>query len=204
VTVEPDVERPWRCFLAVPIPEALRLSLSDAVAAMRLDPRTEADWRFADAGGWHVTLAFLGATPATSVGSLVHAMTDAVSDLAHFEVATGGLGGFPSRRRARVLWYGVADPSGRLLDLARLVQAAVGLEEGTPFRPHITLARARDRRGTDAGELLASEVPMGSIPVRGVTLFRSHLGRGPAHYEVLAEMPLSAAVGATAVAGAAR
>jgi 2'-5' RNA ligase len=203
MTIEPDVERPWRCFLAVPMPEALRLSLADAVAALRDDPQIEANWRFADADGWHVTLAFLGATPPASVGSLVHAVTDAVSDLAPFEVATGGLGCFPSRQHARVLWYGVVEPDHRLRDLARLVQAAAGLEEGAPFRPHITLARARDRRGTDAEELLAREVPAGSIPVRGVTLFRSHLGRGPVRYEELADVPLGVSLSAPAAIGAA-
>lgn len=157
---------------------------------MRSDPQVEAGWRFADPGGWHVTLAFLGATPVASVGPLVDRVADAVGELAPFEVSTGGLGGLPSRRRARVLWYGVSDPDRRLRDLARVVQAAASLEDGAPFRPHITLARARDRRGADAGELMLADVPGGSVAVRGVTLFRSHLGRGPAHYEVLAEVPL--------------
>jgi 2'-5' RNA ligase len=199
-----DVERPWRCFLAVPIPSALRLSLADAVATMRSDPRIEASWRFADASGWHVTLAFLGATPPAAVGSLVDGVRDAVRDLVPFGVATGGLGGFPSRRRARVLWYGVADPDRRLRELSRLVQSAAGLEDGTPFRPHITLARARARQGVDAQTLLAAEVPVGSVPVPGVTLFRSHLGRGPAGYEVLADVPLGVPLGAAPVVGASR
>lgn len=199
MTVEPDVQRPWRCFLAVPIPEALRSSLTDAVVIMRDDPQIEAEWRFADAGAWHVTLAFLGATPVDSVRPLVDNVADAVRDLVPFELTTGRLGVFPSRRHARVLWYGVQDADRRLRDLARLVQVAAGLEDGTPFRPHITLARARDRRGTDAESLVPGEVPVGSVPVRGITLFRSHLGRGPARYEVLADVPLGAglAVGAS-------
>jgi 2'-5' RNA ligase len=194
-----DVERPWRCFLAVPIPESLRASLADAVATMRSDPQVEAEWRFADPGGWHVTLAFLGATPVASVGPLVDRVADAVGELAPFEVSTGGLGGFPSRRHARVLWYGVSDPDRRLRDLARVVQVASGLEDGAPFRPHVTLARARDRRGADAGELMSADVLIGCVPVLGVTLFRSHLGNGPARYEILAEVPLGTAlrVGAT-------
>jgi 2'-5' RNA ligase len=194
MTVEADVERPWRCFLAVPIPESLRASLADAVAAVRSDPRVEAEWRFADPGGWHVTLAFLGATPVLSVGPLVDRVADAVGELAPFEVSTGGLGGFPSRRHARVLWYGVSCPDLRLRELARVVQAAAGLEDGAPFRPHITMARARDRRGADAAELTSAEVPAGSVAIQGMTLFRSHLGRGPAHYEVLAEVPLGTAL----------
>ena len=199
MTAEADVERPWRCFWAVPILEPLRVSLVDAVATMRTDPKVEAEWRFADAGGWHVTLAFLGATQTSSVGPLVDRVSDAIRDVAPFEVTTGGLGGFPSGRRARVLWYGVADPDRRLRDLANRVQAAAGLDDGTPFRPHITLARARDRRGVTAVELLAKEAPVGSVPVPGVTLFRSHLGHGPARYEVVAETPLRAPLGAGAV-----
>jgi 2'-5' RNA ligase len=194
MTVETDVERPWRCFLAVPIPESLRASLADAVATMRSDPRVDAEWRFADPGGWHVTLAFLGATPAAAVRALVDRVGDAVGELAPFEVSTGGLGGFPSRRHARVLWYGVSDPDRRLRNLARVVQSAAGLEDGTPSRPHITLARARDRRGAEAGELMDAHIPAGSVAVEGVTLFRSHLGRGPARYEVLAEVPLGTAL----------
>jgi 2'-5' RNA ligase len=194
VTVEPDVQRTWRCFLAVPIPEALRVSLADAVAIMRANPQVDGEWRFTDSGGWHVTLAFLGATPAASVGPLVDNVVGAVRDLEPFDVATGGLGGFPSRRHARVLWYDISDPDRRLRDLARRVQVAAGLEDGIPFRPHITLARARDRRGADSEALLATVVPAGSVPVRGVTLFRSHLGRGPGCYEVLADVPLGTAL----------
>jgi 2'-5' RNA ligase len=204
MTLTADVERPWRCFWAVPIPSTLRLSLADAVAALRRDPQVEINWRFADAGGWHVTLAFLGATPAATVAPLVERVVGAVADLEPFEVTAGGLGGFPSRRRARVLWYGLSDPERRLRELARLVQSAAGLEDGTPFRPHVTLARARQRQGTDAGELLAAEVPVGSVSVRGVTLFRSHLGRGPARYEVLAEVPLGVRLGEPVAAGAPR
>jgi 2'-5' RNA ligase len=204
MTVETDVERPWRCFWAVPIPSALRLSLADAVATIRDDPQVEADWRFADAGGWHVTLAFVGATPAAAIGPLVESVVGAVADLEPFEVTAGGLGGFPSRRRARVLWYGVFDPERRLRDMARHVQMATGLAEGTPFRPHITLARARQRQGIDAEALLGADVPAGAVPVRGVTLFRSHLGRGPARYEILAEVSLGAPLGAAAGAGVSR
>jgi hypothetical protein len=92
---EADVERPWRCFLAVPIPESLKVSLADAVAIMRTDPQVEADWRFADPGGWHVTLAFLGAVAASSIGPLVDGVSATVRDLEPFEVGAGGLGGFP-------------------------------------------------------------------------------------------------------------
>jgi 2'-5' RNA ligase len=181
--------RPWRCFVAVPLSDELRTSLATAVASIRADPTAEAEWRWAEPAAWHLTLAFLGATPPASVPELVERVGEAVSELPCFSVATGGLGAFPSESRARVLWYGVHDHHGRLGDLASRVQAAVGLEDEA-FRPHVTLARARDRRGAPATGLLALAVPGGTVTVAGVTMFRSHMGRGPARYEVIDTMPM--------------
>jgi 2'-5' RNA ligase len=109
-------------------------------------------------------------------------------------VLTGGLGAFPSRGRARVLWYGVGDPEGRLGRLARAVRAAVGLPPEDRFRGHLTLARARDRLGTDARGLLDNvPAPAVRLAVEQLILFRSHLGRGPARYEALATARLRGA-----------
>jgi 2'-5' RNA ligase len=189
MTPETDAQRPWRCFVAVPMPAALRASLATAVEDLRADPAAEAEWRFADPSGWHLTVAFLGATPPASVDPLVDRVETAVSDLEPFVITTGGLGSFPAGRHARVLWYGVQDTAGRLRELARRVQAAAGIDAGVPFTPHITLARARDRRGAAVHGLVSGDAPSGEVPVRGVTLFRSHLSSGPARYLVLAEMP---------------
>ena len=107
-----------------------------------------------------------------------------------FIVTTGGLGGFPSRRQVRVLWYGLAERSEALAVMARETRAALGVEEGSPFRAHLTLARARARheRGTALPEAVwESSMPSGEIAVDRLILYRSHLGRGPAHYEPLAE-----------------
>ncbi|HEX6475430.1 MAG TPA: hypothetical protein VF114_10150, partial [Candidatus Limnocylindria bacterium] len=55
--------RPWRCFVAVPLPADLRTALSEWVSGIRQDAALEADWRWTDPDGWHDTLDFLGATP---------------------------------------------------------------------------------------------------------------------------------------------
>lgn len=188
-------EHPWRCFVAVPIGEELRANLAAAVERLRdAEPERDAAFRWTDPQGWHVTLAFLGWTPAEAVPSLAEAMRSAASGWGPFIVPAGGLGAFPSPRRARVIWYRIADPERRLRGLARAVREELGLEDGALFRAHLTLARARAERGTalDAG-LLAAELPEGEITVDRLVLYRSHLGRGPAQYEPLAEAPLLAA-----------
>ena len=142
-----------------------------------------------------MTLAFLGATDSSAVPGLVAALRDAAAATSGFRVPTGGVGAFPRLGAAQAIWYGVSDPDHRLRDLASRVQVAV-LPPGPParFRAHVTLARSRVRRGEPLGAWLATlEPPAGSLTVNALTLFRSHVGRGPARYEILARLPLRGA-----------
>jgi 2'-5' RNA ligase len=188
------VERPWRCFVAVPIGDELRAGLAVAVEGVRAADRArDAAFRWTEPEGWHVTLAFLGATPADRVPEIVDALRAAVVGTPPFQVTSGGLGAFPSARRARVVWYRITDAERRLKILAKGVRQALDIDDGAPFRAHLTLARARARDGAALdGELRATDLPRGEILVDRVLLCRSHLGRGPAYYETLAEVPLVA------------
>jgi 2'-5' RNA ligase len=189
----PPDERPWRCFVAVPIGAELGGAVAAAVAELRAAPGADA-WRWSDPEGWHVTLAFLGATDPASVTRLSQALASLAGSEAGFTREGGGLGAFPSRGRARVVWYRIADLDGRLRRLAAGVQAAVGLPPEARFRGHLTLGRARDRFGTDASALLdRAEGPASRLKVDRLVLYRSHLGRGPARYEALSSAPLGGA-----------
>lgn len=185
-------DRPWRCFVAVPIDTALREALAAITGDLRGRPGAEA-WRWTDADGWHVTLAFMGPTDPARVSALGSALQSVARRQAAFTLDAGGLGGFPSRGRARVLWYGVSDPDGRLRNMAQAVRGAVGLTDDERFHGHLTLARARERFGTDASELVATPVPDARLEVDRLVLYRSHLGSGPAHYEALAAAALRGA-----------
>jgi len=185
--------RPWRCFWAVPLPSELRDALAEFVAELRAVATVEDAWRFTAADSWHLTLAFLGAVEPDAVEPMVSRVAAVVRNHRPFEASAMGLGGFPRGGRARVLWYGV-DGGGGLADLARDVRAAAGLGEEQPWRAHVTLARARDRRGAPLPA--SAEPPAGIIHVDEVVLFRSHLGTGPARYEALHRMALGAPVGA--------
>lgn len=191
---EPDA---WRCFVGVPIGDRLRDELSSYVARLREPPEARS-LRWSDPAGWHLTLAFLGTVPRDALPAIERGLTATARGRAPFSVATGGVGAFPSPHDMRVLWYGVDDSTGRLAALAIDLAGTLGLPP-TAFRAHLTLARSRDgRRGqvlmaTLAGA--AGEPPRGEITVDRLELYRSHLGRGPARYEVLA----SALMGSTRV-----
>lgn len=182
----------WRCFVAVPLDARLREVLSDAVAAWRRRRDLDA-LRWNDPDGWHLTLAFMGATDPAVAEALRDRLAAAVAGHPPVELRTGGLGGFPSTTHARVAWYGVEDSGGALSALARSVRAAVGADLDAPFHPHVTLARAR-RRPVDLRSVAAEDAgPVGRLPVERVELMRSHLGTGPARYATLASVPLGVA-----------
>ena len=181
----------WRCFVAVPIGDQLRAALSSAVDVLRGAPGAE-DLRWTDPSGWHATLAFLGRTDPDRVPSLADALTEVAGRFTSFTLRTGGIGGFPSPPAARVVWYGIEDPDGRLAGVASAVREAVGLDDDQPFRPHLTLARARGdgRARIDP----AMHAPTGALRVDELVLYRSLLGGGPARYEPLAIARLGVSV----------
>ncbi len=184
----------WRCFVAVPIGEALREDLRVAVDAWRARDDL-AGLRWTDPDGWHVTLAFLGPTDPGSVPLLSERLASVANAHEPTSSTTGGLGGFPTPSRARVAWYGIEDGAGRLARVAADVAAALGLEATRPLRPHLTLARARHEPVDLRPWLASASAPRGMLAADRIELMRSHTGRGPARYETLATMKLGVSAG---------
>lgn len=180
----------WRCFVAVPIGTDLRRALARSVDEWRSTSVGER-LRWTDPDGWHVTLAFLGATDPEHVATIRHAIAGIAGEFDHIDCPTTGLGAFPSPNAARVVAYRLADPDGRLTQLALRVRRTLDVDDGARFRPHVTLARTRGDGHERLGEWLRSlNPPVGVVEVDHVELYRSHLGGGPARYESLASIPL--------------
>ena len=99
----------------------------------------------------HLTLKFLGGVPAGAIPGIHQALRQTAEGSPAFSVVARGLGCFPNATRPRVLWMGLDDPRRELLQLQRRIEsalAALGIPpEERPFRPHLTLARARVTRG---------------------------------------------------------
>jgi 2'-5' RNA ligase len=186
------IDEGWRCFVGVPIGQPLDRELRAALGALKAATSAEADeLRWIDPQEWHLTLAFMGPTPESEIPRLVQAISEVAANHAPFAIPTGGLGAFPSRREVRILWYGLADRSRRLAELAIAVRIAVDTETSSPFRAHLTLARARGDRGVSIpASTWKVPMPAGQLAVEELVLYRSHLGSGPARYEILGSAPL--------------
>lgn len=181
-----------RLFLAVELPEDAREKLAahlrDGLGGRPLPGRAVAP------ASWHLTLRFLGGTPAERRAELVRAMREAHPG-GGFALRFGGLGAFPRPARATVLWLGVEEGAERLGALAAVAEDAARRAgfpaEERPFSAHLTLSRIRPAQ--DVRPLL-ERVPAfrERIPVDAIVLFRSHLGPGGARYEAVERFPLGA------------
>lgn len=179
-----------RHFLAIEPPAAVR----DGVAALVFDlAETVGGWRWVAREGLHVTLVFLGEIPeGADLGR--DGYRAAAARARAFELEPAGMGRFPLRGAPRVLWLGLRErgAAGAMARLAaELGDAAreVGLEvPRRPFRPHLTLARAR--RGERPALPAPRMIVLDSFAVREVTLFRSEDAAGGARYTALERFPL--------------
>lgn len=183
-----------RLFVAVDLGEKVRRSMERLLEELRpLAP--EARWVAPEKA--HLTLAFLGSTEESLVPRLVEALRAAAAAAAPFQLRIQGGGAFGSRQRPRVLWAGVEGDTAALLALHGRTDAGLqplGYQpEAREYRPHLTLARARDPRG-DRGLRPCAEAldgrSLGVAQIDRLILFRSELRRGGAHYTPLAEVAL--------------
>lgn len=182
-----------RLFIAIELAADVRAALEATAQELA---RCGADARWSRGDNLHLTLKFLGNVEPEGVDPLVVALRGAASSVAAQSIWVRGLGVFPDPRRPRVVWAGI---EGDLLTpLAARVEAACnGLgfaAEARPFRPHVTLARLRSRRGWPALRARLGEVAersFGRSDVKSVDLFRSDLRRDGAVYTKLFRAPLA-------------
>ena len=137
--------KPLRLFFALWPPEDLRERLWGSLAPLR---RARPGVRWIPPERYHVTLRFLGDTPAALLPSLTLA-ADALAREGAIRVRFTGPGVFPPRGAPRVYWVGVTP--GPLTGLRRILDAALareGIAPGRrPFKPHLTVGRARSGGG---------------------------------------------------------
>jgi RNA 2',3'-cyclic 3'-phosphodiesterase len=187
-----------RLFVAVPLPEAAVSAVIGRIEAVGEAGRARGI-RWVQAEGLHLTIRFLGAAPAEAVAPVVAALEEVAASTPPFDIVLEGAGAFPSASRPRVLWLGIGAGAAELTQLAQALERPLELAgwpvPDRPFRPHMTVART-DAAPYDAASAAAHALIEGAdgsatrFAADRIVLFRSHLGRGPARYQSLAEVPL--------------
>ncbi|HYH02571.1 MAG TPA: RNA 2',3'-cyclic phosphodiesterase [Bacillota bacterium] len=95
----------------------------------------------------HFTLKFLGEVKPEDSVRLTANLREVAAQIGEFTLALGAPGCFPHAGKPRIVWLGLAQGGQAVRSLAASVEA-VCVENGfpaddKPFRPHLTIARAR-------------------------------------------------------------
>jgi RNA 2',3'-cyclic 3'-phosphodiesterase len=173
-----------RLFVALDLPASAR-------EALALPPVPSLRPVAADA--LHVTLAFLGHLPESSIASVEEAAFSGLEGLAAPRLSLTAWKGVPPRR-PRLFAVDLSDEDGRCAALAAAVQGGLIASslyepEKRPFWPHVTVARVRAREKPPRVDSLP-DLPDMTFAATDVVLYRSRLARSGARYEVLARRSL--------------
>jgi 2'-5' RNA ligase len=184
--------------VAVPVADA---RVCEALGKARASLSGARDLRWVRDEQLHLTLRFFADLPAVRWEAVADAARAAADSSPRFDLEVRGLGRFPSHGPVRVVWAGLGGGRAELVALGAALQLELSArgfpEEERPLSPHLTLARARDPRGSrDAARAVAALAPsVGSLGVQAVdalVLYRSELGSGPPVHTPLGRFPLAA------------
>ncbi len=180
-----------RLFVGLELPDRVK----DAIQALRGGLPAA---RWIEPADMHVTLRFIGEVAEDQADDLHQALCTVTSP--PFEMTLAGIDCFHSRRRVRAVWTG-AQAGAQLEGLQARAESALvraGLKpEGRKFTPHVTVARLGKTPLAKVRPFLEMNAAFRApaFAVDNFQLFRSYLGHGGAHYEVIADYPLEAEAG---------
>ena len=183
------------------IDERIRESLAQVRShiAARLGRDVKIKWVRAE--NLHVTLKFLGDVSETQLDAVCKAVAEAAGGIESFDYSIHAVQPVPPHGAPRMFWAGVADASGRMTELnSRLEDALANLgfdKENRHFSPHITLARVRFARDSNALRGAAADLAekdFGTIRAENVTVYTSKLTPQGPIYTPVSHARLKAAI----------
>lgn len=174
-----------RLFVAIELSKKVQSALARVQASLG---KTFSDVRWTQPDRMHLTVKFLGDVADSDVDSTARAVRDVAANGSRFELVVEGTGCFPPQGFVKIVWAGVREETGSLLETAKQLDEALlplGFpQELRPFSPHLTLARIR--RDESDGALRTAVDACTFAPVRQavskLTVMSSVLSRnGPTY-----------------------
>jgi 2'-5' RNA ligase len=184
-----------RSFIAIELPDELKIRLKSFQASLRLPKHNFIKWVSPE--GIHITLKFLGNINHKQVEEIKEVLTPIARLNKSFVINTSEIGVFPNLNRVRVLWLGLSGDISSLQKLYEDIDKALARRnfapEKRPFTPHLTLARLKEdcfpSDRWEFGELIKGVKfePSYMMKVEKLSFIRSQLFPAGAVYSKLAE-----------------
>lgn len=180
-----------RSFVCIPLPEAVKRTVEKQTA---VTCREYPGLKWVGKELYHITLKFCGEHP-VSVLEKFRKKAEyfiSVNRPGTIRLRLGVPGAFPGLDRARTFFVGVEGETGKLEQLASLVESAAsaaGMEkESRPFHPHVTLARTRRPERLELPSFTMDK-PV-EWDAKTILWLKSELRPWEAEYSTLQEWPL--------------
>ena len=183
---------PNRLFVALVPPATVDAALAELTAPLP-------DVRWTPRGNFHLTLRFIGDAAPDKLERFAAALGRVRVE--PFILPVGGVGVFPSRGPARVLWAGAGRAHPRLFQLRQQVdEALLAVDAGldvSGFHPHFTLGRLDPAPAPrEIARFLSQHADFAGPPFR-VASFQLLMPGPPPAYETVQSFPLAAAAAAS-------
>jgi 2'-5' RNA ligase len=187
-----------RSFIAIELPEAVKLNLSQLEARLKSGRTTSVRWVAPES--IHLTLKFLGNIVVESTKDITQAMAEAAQGIPPFRLEVKDLGVFPNLTRVQVAWVGVYGEIDKLSQFQQRLDSNLSrlgfAPERRPFTPHLTIARVRDNSSPTErqaiGQLITStHFEAGAFTVDAISLMKSQLTREGSIYSRISQVALS-------------
>jgi 2'-5' RNA ligase len=176
-----------RLFVAIDLPPSVKEQLVKICTGV-----TGAKW--VKPTQMHLTLRFIGEVDEMAFDSIKQAL--AAVTASPFSMSLNGVGQFPPKGAARVLWVGLDAPA-TLFELQRRIETTLNQlgypPEERPFAAHITLARLKSPPPPESIRQFLSQnanIHSEPIPVTQFILYSSVLAPGGPTYTAEAIYPL--------------
>jgi RNA 2',3'-cyclic 3'-phosphodiesterase len=149
---------------------------------------------------FHLTLRFLGDVPVERVAALQEAINAITLGSPALRLRAQGIGFFPNARAPRVIWAGVNDGEGRLVDLQKKIEAAVQAFAEKPgtekFAGHVTIGRVKFLKRPEIEKLAAQAQAVkdhlfGEWMAQEIEIIQSRLSPAGAQHSLLAAVRLA-------------
>lgn len=176
-----------RIFTAIPLPEALREQIILDTAPLR---GRYPDLKWVSQQALHITLNFLGEIEDAKVPRVLQAMEMVRPLFRQFRLEFSGLGVFPRRGPARVVFLDPQQGIRECRELQRALSgrlAAFAAPERKKFKPHLTLARVKQNADWPKPEDEGQNLRIG-FTVQRIVLYKSILRPEGALYEEVGDI----------------
>ena len=188
-----------RLFIAIELPTEVCEALAALQKQLQAVDRARAI-RWSAISSIHLTLKFLGDTPADRVTAIEAAMREAAVGRAPVSLSVSGAGCFPDTRKPRVVWAGVGGDLATLYALREAIERTVSAlgypTESRAFSPHLTLGRAQQEASRETLGMIGKQVEtveqrtFASWRAERISLMRSDLKPSGAVYTKVAHVSL--------------